>query len=440
MQASRFILAIAFCAVIALDGAPLRAQQSRTRLPRNCHELLRQNSPSPRQTFVEPSVHPSRSRLPSPVQPPTSRNGFASSQMAYEQRGRFVPQHERFATAMHSDTVVVDEFGTQMDGHIFSDEIVGESMMEPSFYGGITSSGCGCDECSNGLDGCADSCCDPCCSTVACFPLSSIELFTGAEAFLNPRFRGVPGRAAEGSFGLQQGINWGFLFPFTNSAAQLGFRATQSNFSGTSFSNESRYQVFATGGIFRRARCGLQIGTVFDYLYDNWYVDMNLYQSRTEISYVWSPQTEFGFLYTGAIGNSVGRARFRDATQGGRILQFNECWAGIDTYRFFLRRRSCLGAEWQLNIGLSDESDAVFGTDVELPFSEHWGAQSSFAYLIPSNNSSPVNSIDEVWNVGISLVWYPGGVARRPMRPDRPLFRVADNGSFMLSRIQPARP
>ena len=440
MQALRLIVAIAFCAIVTFVDGPLYAQQSSSRLPRNFHELLRQHHAQSREMKFRPAIHPAESVATQLRQLPLSTNVYAGSLTSHQESRTFVPHHERFAKSFNSGEIISSETVGSPDGYIFSDQGVGEPIMEPGFYGDTTTEGCGCDECCGGFNGGVGNCCDPCLSTVACFPLSSMELFTGAQGFLNPRFRGVPGRAAEGSFGIQQGLNWGFLFPFTNSAAQIGFRTTQSNFSGTSFTNDSRFQFFLTGGIFRRARCGLQVGTVFDYLHDNWYVDANLVQSRTEVSYVLTPQTEVGFRYAGAIGSSGGQARFRDATQGGQIRQFVETWAGIDTYRFFLRRRSRIGAEWQVNLGFSDESDGVFGTEVELPFSDHWGAQSSFAYLVPSNNNSPVNSIDEVWNIGISLVWYPGGVAKRPLRPDRPLFRVADNGSFMLSRIQPTSP
>ena len=55
------------------------------------------------------------------------------------------------------------------------------------------------------------------------------------------------------------------------------------------------------------------------------------------------------------------------------------------------------------------------------------------AYLIPDNNLNPAGSINESWNVGMNLVWYPGGVSRYRSRYHRPMFNVADNGSMFMT-------
>jgi len=65
-----------------------------------------------------------------------------------------------------------------------------------------------------------------------------------------------------------------------------------------------------------------------------------------------------------------------------------------------------------------------------------WALQGGFAYLIPEEETGQVGRghAEESWNIAVSLVWYPG--ARSAMGTDyyRPLFNVANNGSFMVGR------
>ena len=58
-----------------------------------------------------------------------------------------------------------------------------------------------------------------------------------------------------------------------------------------------------------------------------------------------------------------------------------------------------------------------------------------FNYLKPED--LPTNGValdfEESWNIGINVVWHLGRTAKRGARsPHRPLFRTADNGSFMV--------
>ena len=60
-----------------------------------------------------------------------------------------------------------------------------------------------------------------------------------------------------------------------------------------------------------------------------------------------------------------------------------------------------------------------------------------FTYLIRKESDVLAGRENEGWNVAINLVWYPG---RNPCARScgdfyRPLFRVADKGSFFVNRI-----
>jgi hypothetical protein len=72
--------------------------------------------------------------------------------------------------------------------------------------------------------------------------------------------------------------------------------------------------------------------------------------------------------------------------------------------------------------------------------SDTWALETNFAYLIPNEGSGvsfDADHFQESWNVGINLVWYPGRLWGKGDRYYRPLFRVADNGSFMMDRVVP---
>ena len=124
--------------------------------------------------------------------------------------------------------------------------------------------------------------------------IDHLSLFGGVQGFKNNSNRG-----ADGSFGFHEGVNFGtsarnVVFP-PSIGFQLGFQATQTNLDGASFTLQERNQTFLTTGIFRRGDYGLQGGIVFDYLWDDWYYDLNVGQIRGEISMAVSERTSYGF-------------------------------------------------------------------------------------------------------------------------------------------------
>ena len=293
-------------------------------------------------------------------------------------------------------------------GTIFEDETV---VGGPDCCGGV-----GCDQC--GVPG------------VQCPSLRNFEFFAGTQGFTNETNRG-----GTGSFGFNYGFNWGApLYCLTNGeiGMQAGFRGVTSNLDGAEYSAETRNQYFITAGLFRRVDYGLQGGVVFDYLGESWYYNGDMKQIRGEISWMFPACHEIGFWFA---------ARGNESTVTSTILtdnapqQLNERLAPVTQYRFFYRRRfeDC-GAEGRFSAGWTSNGDGIIGADFQLPISDRWALESTFTYLIPEGDASTGAYQQEAWNVAIGLVWYPGIRDARSNDYFRPLFDVADNGSFILSR------
>lgn len=279
---------------------------------------------------------------------------------------------------------------------------------------------------------CADGTCGQCASCLVpcgCFlPVGNLELFAGVQGFTGP----ANAAASGGSFGFNEGLNWGVPIPlFSCTGAQIGFRATQSNLSGSATSDDTRRQAFVTAGLFRRVDVGLQGGVVVDWLSDGWYRDVDLVNLRGELSWVINSTHEVGFW--GAFGT-------KDSTDVAN--QQLVAWESSDLYAFFYRYKfgDCQDGDARLFAGWSGESDGLIGADLRLPLGATWALETNFAYLIPNEGTGTSFAADhfqESWNIGINLVWYPG---RRWGGSDpyyRPLFRVADNGLFMMDWITP---
>lgn len=354
---------------------------------------------------------------------PVAARVFRSQQEA----DAFLAQEER---ALQGRSVVIQEHESL--------PLVDDDMthVEGAIHSHGHDGGCG----PNCGDSCGGSCgltCRQACATIClpCIPhisLDKFEFFGGAQGFTGPATRG-----AGSSFGFHEGLNWGSSLPCMPNepfAAQLGFRATQNNFSGSSITDDDRRQFFVTGGFFRRVDWGLQGGVVFDYMHDEWYYDaIDLNQIRGEVSWVFPCQHELGFWFTQGMSNTTTTSEFRTAP--AVFTTVTEGWEPTDIYAAFYRRKfqDC-GAEGRLFGGFTGESDGIIGADVNLPISDRFALRSGFTYLIPSEGQSTGGFAEESWNVGISLVWYPGCRNSRNQDYNRPLFNVADNGSFMIDR------
>lgn len=326
------------------------------------------------------------------------------------------PEEMRF-----DDLPAEGEFMTPGAADQFMGGGTGQACMDPHGCGEMA---CECVECID----CACGCCRAC-----CFPylwLDKIELFTGTQGFTAPLNRGETG-----SFGFHYGANWAAplpLFPNRPFGGQIGYRGISSNYSGASFSEATRNQNFITAGLFRRVDWGLQGGVVVDILADNWYYDtLELAQLRGELSWVFPQWHEVGFRYTGGTKNNDVESRLvLDGQTQSRI----ETYEPTDLFTMFYRRRfeEVGGGYGRLFAGFTGHGEGLIGTDFKLPLTEDFAMQTGFTYLIPKDGSSQNAHPREAWNVGVTLVWYPG--SRKAFGNDyfRPLFNVADNASFIV--------
>jgi hypothetical protein len=265
--------------------------------------------------------------------------------------------------------------------------------------------------------GCTDACLTPC---TVLPPLGNIELFAGVQGYTGPRNQG-----GSGSFGFHQGLNYAVPIPgFSCLGGQIGFRATQSSLSGSGITDSSRNQGFVTAGLFRRVDVGLQGGLVLDYLTESWDDTIDMTNLRGEISWVVGGTHDFGFWFSSGMSSGTEvEERVRNVT--------------TDLYAFFYRLQfgGCRDGDARLFAGWTGQSDGLIGIDTRLPLGRDWALETNFAYLIPNEGAGQgfdAGHAQESWNIGMSLVWYPGRLWGAGDYYYRPLFRVADNGTFMI--------
>lgn len=292
-----------------------------------------------------------------------------------------------------------------------------------------------CDSCGHGGYGrkyCGDPACNACgpdCC-LPCFRLDTLELFAGAHGFTGPLNRG------SGSFGFHEGINGSVPF-ICGFGIQGGYQATQNNFEGAYFTPDDRTQSFVTVGLFRRVDLGLGGGVVVDYLSDEWDYDVNLAQLRGELSWKMPCQHEWGFWFAAGIDRSTVNARQVQFPLPGEdedtvvISDGTYTVQPLDIYAFFYRKPFACGGEGRAWGGFSDDSRGLLGANIRLPVSNCLSFTADFLYIMPAESSQSAFA-EEVWNVSFNLVWTPR--FRPRCGPDyyRPLFDVANNGSFVV--------
>lgn len=314
------------------------------------------------------------------------------------------------------------------------------------FEGGISGHGCGNGSCGTGACGVGSNYFNGCgaigggCGlgyfTGCLFNsfgrlFSNAEFFAGAQGFRSQNFLAGDQLVDDSSFGFYGGINLGVsLRRLTGGAfsGQVGFRSSQSEFEGDFFSTDNRDQLFLTAGIFRRVDHGLQVGAVIDYLYEEWFVETQLAQIRGDVSWVCPSGNGIGFRF--ALGTE-------DDTTNGIVndTEFDNLFAEvIDNYRFYYRFASRGGGHCEAFAGWSEAEHAVLGLDFDMPVNGAWGMQGGFTYFLPEDTAPNIPaSTEDAWNVFLGLAIRPQGFGWY-RNYDRPLFNVADNGSFVFGR------
>ncbi len=170
-------------------------------------------------------------------------------------------------------------------------------------------------------------------------------------------------------------------------------------------------------------------------LSDEWYYDkLELTQLRGEVSWVYPQCHELGFWFSSGLKtNSVESALLVNGTRQGVIEEYEP----TDLMAFFYRRRfdEIGGGYGRVFAGFTGSSEGLIGADFKLPLTASLALQSEFTYLIPKDGNNRIAHLEEAWNVGITLIWYPG--CRKAVGVDyfRPLFDVADNGDFIVRPV-----
>ena len=105
-----------------------------------------------------------------------------------------------------------------------------------------------------------------------------------------------------------------------------------------------------------------------------------------------------------------------------------------DVYALFYRHRflPCGQGEGRIYAGFSGQSDGLLGADFRMPLTHSLGLEGGFTYLTPDEPTNQGGTQNESWNIFLGLVWQPGCPQSDARNYYRPLFRVADNGSFLV--------
>lgn len=328
-----------------------------------------------------------------------------------------------------------------------------ETIVQPSCGFGV-GPGCGiegCDTCGEavcGVEVVGDCGCDACCSPgiPLCLPFLRLdwrrfEFFVGTQGFKGPaNFASINAadptqHIGSGSFGFYEGFNEGRSLNRwlgADLAAQFGLRATQSSLSGTDFTTKTRNQIFLTGGLFRRVDFGLQYGLVVDYLSDDWFYQADLVQLRGEFSWNNGCQNTWGFQYM--VGTSGSTATTTASDLGGNVVQTSVRFEATDQYRFFLRREFKCNSSCSGFAGWTKNDDGLIGSSLDLALCRQASLNCGATYLIPSQGTGSGGNQEESWNIAIGITYRPGGSVTCG-RYCRPMFDVADNGTFMVDRF-----
>lgn len=315
----------------------------------------------------------------------------------------------------------------------------------PAIYGiapfGCDTIGCdtvGCDSTGCGPAGGWFNECYPIILPIKRINWRNFEFFAGTHAFSGPsNYAGTGANEASrdgtASFGIHEGFNIArpsFLLG-GGLSSQFGLRATHSNASGAEFTPDSRNQIFLTGGFFRRVDYGFQGGVVVDYLNDDWYYNANVTQLRAQIGWKHDPCNEFGYIWTGSLGDDQVNGT---VNLGAGIQQIVVNLDPVDQHRIFYRRYFKRGGIGELFAGTTDDSDGLLGASMDIPLIDGLSMRTSMTYLNPNLSGTQIDNQEETWNLSWGFVWYPCGTcARSPY--DRPMFDVADNGTFMLDHV-----
>lgn len=268
-----------------------------------------------------------------------------------------------------------------------------------------------------------------------CGLLQNLQLEAGALAMRNPL-----DFEDSGNFGAQFALNWASAQPlFCGLNVQAGARATQLDFNGTAANgfetDDARTQVFWTAGVFFRAPAGCDgwsAGVVYDSLIEDYYRQYELSQLRAELSYSFGGLFDLGFRGAFALNEDD-----FDFLKLDEELTIEGKATATSYYTMFLRTNFDQGAQATVFGGVTEWSEAIVGATAEAPLSDSFAVKGGATYIIPTERGLGNLRDEETWNVSAGFVWYLGGGARaNACGETRPLFDVADNGTFLQNFLR----
>ncbi len=263
--------------------------------------------------------------------------------------------------------------------------------------------------------------------------LDNLTFFGGVTGF-----RGELDGPEKGNFGVMEGFNWsGPATPQCTVSAQFGLRAVQSNLYGSTMNDDFDYrksirsQYFVTAGVFKRDLCQtVQVGAAYDWCFDDFYGKITLQQIRVEAALRTFSNLEYGFQ--GAFGTTKERNDWI-SWQAGDVPPFSgeSYYMAQNCFLLFGRKHFCNGGLAEVRIGATDYGDLIVGGLGEFPLSDRLTVNGAFSMLCPKEGNNVNGWRRETWEISVGMVYYfRGGACSKPCNPCRPMFEVANNGSF----------
>ncbi|MDR0391038.1 MAG: hypothetical protein LBH59_03955 [Planctomycetaceae bacterium] len=245
------------------------------------------------------------------------------------------------------------------------------------------------------------------------------------------------------NFGFTEGLNWSapISVQYLDLSTQLGFRAVHSNINGSwantigATAKNHRTQYFVTAGLFKRSfGSPLQAGVAFDHFEDNFYGKINLTQLRIELSVRTFSNLEYGFIGGfGLEGDSSTGINNRENYLRGTIAQnYRYEIKPQQYYSLFMRKYFAVGNLAEFRVGATQYGSAFMAASGEFPISDRVALNGSFSTMLPGGKSGWNR---ETWDLSVGIViYFRGGAMTKTCNENRPMFDVAQNGSF-LTRI-----
>jgi hypothetical protein len=208
----------------------------------------------------------------------------------------------------------------------------------------------------------------------------------------------------------------------------LNYHETMTRFLHALTGVHDRTQSFTTLGLFQRSQAGWNWGVAYDFLYESYYVDMNLGQWRGQVGYWYDADNEIGLWGT---LRSHGEQLIVNNTQTLTLEPINQ----LNLYWRHVWPSDAVTRMW---IGLAEEHGRfvlfgpsapsvhhpiVFGAEVFIPLSANVAIFGEANFITP-NDTGTVTAM-------VGLIYYPAGTVGGVFRNRyAPLLPVANNPTF----------